>query len=46
MQFLLRYDDDDYIRDRAYDLHEAMMIYKCNKDISKRDSSLALSKLV
>ena len=32
MQFLLSYDDDDYTRDRPYDL-QAMMI---NKDISKK----------
>ncbi len=34
MKFLLSYDDD-YIRDRPYDLHYAMMINKGIKDISK-----------
>ena len=36
MQLLLSYDDDDdYTRDIPYDLHEAMMINKDIKDISK-----------
>ena len=39
MHLLFRYDDndddDDYTRDIPYDLHEAMMINKDIKDISK-----------
>ena len=35
MQFLLRYDDDDYIRYRPYELHQAIIINKGIKDISK-----------
>ena len=34
MQLLLSYDDDEYIRDRPYDLQAANMIYNDNKDIS------------
>ena len=35
MQFLLRYDDDFYARDRPYDLYYAMKVNKDIKDISK-----------
>ena len=43
-KLLLSYhDDDDYRMGTPYDLHITMII---NKDISKRDSSLAPSKLV
>ena len=35
MQFLLSYDNDNYTRDRPYDLHLAIMIHRDIKDISK-----------
>ena len=35
MQLLLSYDNDNYTRDRPYDLHLAIMINRDIKDISK-----------
>ena len=45
MQFLLRYDDDDYIRGRPYDLNYATVDNKGLQTFQKGNSSLAPSEI-